>query len=234
MTGESNSVPLSLQETRVAVARLKRQQKTWVRVAMELNGSGEKRGGRPWTALTIAQWYSRHSPTTRRHRGRAALLAEVSRLYAETRAFHLVANRLSRGGWTTLTGQRLTRANVRHYLTRPEYGLRDLYPELRPEDDERPRRRGECEAGRRPCPWATCRHHLAHDLGGRFERVQELQELQETCALDVAAMGAHSITEIADYLDLSRNTAWATLQRAMGKVAARTGWGDQGDIDWLV
>lgn len=53
----------------------------------------------------------------------------------------------------------------------------------------RPRARGECERGERPCPWATCRHHL-----GSWTLDSDADE---TCSLDVADRGQHSLEDHA-------------------------------------
>src|SRR5581483_1287305 len=68
----------------------------------------------------------------------------------------------------------------------------------------RPRTRGECVDGPRPCPWVGCRHHLALDVNYVFDgakrvpgetlrihalldpRDPDLEVLAETCSLDVA------------------------------------------------
>lgn len=65
----------------------------------------------------------------------------------------------------------------------------------------RPRTRGDCIDGPRPCPWLSCRGHLALDVsvhtgrilpieGNRYSTDDEIIALVEgmtdTCALDVA------------------------------------------------
>lgn len=59
------------------------------------------------------------------------------------------------------------------------------------EDIRGPKTRAECIDGPRPCPWTTCRHHLAIDVtrhGGLRITWPELQinEVLYCCALDVA------------------------------------------------
>jgi hypothetical protein len=56
----------------------------------------------------------------------------------------------------------------------------------------RPRTRGECATGPRPCPWVGCKYHLYLDVNEDNGSIKlnhphrELDELEETCALDVA------------------------------------------------
>lgn len=105
-------------------------------------------------------------------------------------------------------------------------------PDL-PEDDVellarldalRPRTRGDCQDGPRPCPWVGCRWHLLwerRDLawlrgvgnGSRYvpprprtdeELLQVLEQLPETCALDVADRGPLMLAEVGQVLGLVR------------------------------
>jgi hypothetical protein len=74
----------------------------------------------------------------------------------------------------------------------------------------RPRTRSECKDGPRPCPWFSCRHHLGLDLAGLNGNPRltwpelDIDELPETCALDVADRDEHNLAQIARLLNLSR------------------------------
>jgi len=76
--------------------------------------------------------------------------------------------------------------------------------------DERPRRRSECAEGPRPCPWITCRHHLAFDIDPKSGALKlnhpglEPWEIPETCSLDVADRGETGVLELATLLNVSR------------------------------
>jgi hypothetical protein len=76
----------------------------------------------------------------------------------------------------------------------------------------RPQTRADCTNGPRPCPWATCRYHLA------TEATQDVLEMEHSCALDLASDGTRSVADIAELLGVSRQTVNVTLQRAMEKV----------------
>ena len=60
------------------------------------------------------------------------------------------------------------------------------------QDVARPRTRGECAGGARPCPWVGCRHHLFLDVNPETGSIKlnharlDLEDLIETCSLDVA------------------------------------------------
>jgi ABC-type transporter Mla MlaB component len=83
----------------------------------------------------------------------------------------------------------------------------DLLEELR---RQRPRTRGDCEGGVRPCPWASCRHHLLVHVDAAGRLVQpfgeaSLEDLADTCALDVADRGPQTTVATAQALGISRS-----------------------------
>ncbi len=80
----------------------------------------------------------------------------------------------------------------------------------------RPERRGECSDLRRPCPFPTCRYHLAPDS-------REGAPFLYSCALDAADDGAHTLEEVAEILGTSPESvrdlevaALRKLRRALG------------------
>lgn len=93
-----------------------------------------------------------------------------------------------------------------------------------PEGVQRPHTRGDCELphGVRPCPWVSCRHHLALDVtpfgSVRIDR-RALEDMPETCALD-AARHEHTLEEIGDITGLSRERVRQIEQAALAKVVA--------------
>jgi hypothetical protein len=74
----------------------------------------------------------------------------------------------------------------------------------------RPRTRGECRWGPRPCPWVSCRHHLYLDVNPRTGTLKinfphlDLSEMPETCALDVAERGGLTLDTIGRLMNLTR------------------------------
>lgn len=80
---------------------------------------------------------------------------------------------------------------------------------LTPQKLTRPENRSQCVSGgvnaQRPCPWVSCRYHLAVDV--ERKRVNQLGDpaaMGETCALDIAETGHHTLEEIGDIFGLTR------------------------------
>ncbi len=93
-------------------------------------------------------------------------------------------------------------------LTKEELKMRDLFPVL--DDFDRPKTRGECKEGMRPCPWVTCKHHLYLDVNPETGSIKlnfpdlEVSEMAETCSLDVADRGGITLEEVGEILNLTR------------------------------
>jgi DNA-directed RNA polymerase specialized sigma24 family protein len=92
----------------------------------------------------------------------------------------------------------------------------------------RPKTREDCLAGghneARPCPFVSCRHHLAievdedeGDLSFAFPGKQPW-ELAETCALDVAERGGATLEVVSDMFDLTRERIRQIEGKALGRL----------------
>jgi hypothetical protein len=82
-------------------------------------------------------------------------------------------------------------------------------PKPLPVLQERPRVRGDCEEGPRPCPWVQCRYHLEHE--------------KWTCALDVADEGEHTPAQIAELMGVTRQRVEFIMHRAIQRAQKRHG-----------
>lgn len=80
-------------------------------------------------------------------------------------------------------------------------------------DDERPTCRSQCVDGPRPCPWVSCRYNLTIDIIKGRVRVNPPGE--DSCALDVADRGEHSVAEIAAILGISKQRVSFIEQEAL-------------------
>lgn len=74
---------------------------------------------------------------------------------------------------------------------------------------DRPRTRGDCVDGPRPCPWVSCRHHLGIEVtpAGGLKLVRpdrEPWELEQTCSLDVADAGEHTLDVVGRLTNVTR------------------------------
>jgi hypothetical protein len=90
---------------------------------------------------------------------------------------------------------------------------------------ERPRRRGDCVDGLRPCPWVSCRYHLAHERIRRLsadDAVDAIERMDETCTLDLADHGGRNVQAIANALGVSRPLIDFNLLIGLVKLRERT------------
>ena len=89
----------------------------------------------------------------------------------------------------------------------------------------RPRTRGDCIDGPRPCPWASCRFNLRievkHDEIRQNSATDEEGELLETCSLDVADRGPHGHREIGKFFGLSHERIRQIEEKALATMAKR-------------
>ena len=102
-------------------------------------------------------------------------------------------------------------------------------------DVRRPRTRGECIDGPRPCPWVGCKYHLALDVKPRSGALvlnvsgASTGDLPDgdSCALDVADDGPQRLERIGELLGLVRERVRQIEQTALRKLmlAARGLWG---------
>ena len=86
---------------------------------------------------------------------------------------------------------------------------------------ERPRRRGDCADGPRPCPWLGCRYHMAlriRRLSITVDPAFWAGEMRHTCALDVAAEGEHTLEAVGDLWGLSRERIRQIEQGALSHI----------------
>lgn len=80
----------------------------------------------------------------------------------------------------------------------------------------RPKTRGDCIDGSRPCPWATCRYHLASDIDRRGHLHVSPTDSGETCALDVVDRhGNITLREVARLLGITHQGARFIETRAL-------------------
>lgn len=89
----------------------------------------------------------------------------------------------------------------------------------------RPKTLGDCERaglGRtQPCPWSSCRWHLALDVDARTGSIKhnfphlDVDEMPETCALACAARGPALLEEIGAAMNLQKEAVRVIETRAL-------------------
>lgn len=92
---------------------------------------------------------------------------------------------------------------------------RFLYPEA---IKWRPRTRADCAQVPRPCPYVACKYHLYLDVDAQDTiRVApgEPWDREESCALDVADRGEHSLGFVAEIMDLTKQRVSQIETRAL-------------------
>jgi len=89
-----------------------------------------------------------------------------------------------------------------------QHGVSSFDPDLPPGATPRPKTRADCVDGPRPCPWVSCRHHLAIDVlaSGSFQVnfPSRLADLADTCALDIADKNGITLEEVGEIMNLTR------------------------------
>lgn len=78
----------------------------------------------------------------------------------------------------------------------------------------------------RPCPWAGCKYHLystVEETGSLRVTFPELEpdELQETCALDVADRRGLTLEEVGELVNLTRERVRQIEVRSLHKLMAK-------------
>jgi hypothetical protein len=88
----------------------------------------------------------------------------------------------------------------------------------------RPKTRGDCKDGQRPCPWISCKQNLFLDVNGETGTIQlnfpgrEIDQLPATCVLDVADEGTHTLEECGELTNRTRERIRQIEVRALLKL----------------
>lgn len=109
-----------------------------------------------------------------------------------------------------------------------------LLHELHPADIRKPKTRGDClrmEEG--PCPFVSCKYHLAIDVSRRPDAVSfvgrppsivenfpgfDVDQMPATCTLDVADEGGSTLDRVGEVLNLTRERVRQIEFEAMRKI----------------
>jgi hypothetical protein len=105
---------------------------------------------------------------------------------------------------------------------------------IREIEQTRPRCRGDCASGPRPCMFVSCKHHLYLDVNPETGSVKvnfpdkEIWELSDTCALDVADRGGITLEDVGVIMNLTRERIRQVETRGLLKLR-QTAELDDGD-----
>lgn len=102
-----------------------------------------------------------------------------------------------------------------------------------------PMTRGDCVDGPRPCAFVSCRWHLYVDVAKagiklNFPDVDDLEQLDATCALDVAELGGATLEQVGAVMNVTRERVRQLEERAMKKLARRLRFIEKLELDDLV
>lgn len=90
-----------------------------------------------------------------------------------------------------------------------------------------PQTRAECIDEPRPCPYATCRFHLAIDIKEETGNLTlvfpdvPIDRMVHTCALDIAESGGATLEEVGALLNMTRERVRQIEMIALAKVELR-------------
>ncbi len=89
---------------------------------------------------------------------------------------------------------------------------------------QKPKKRADCLKMKRPCLFVSCKYHLYLDVNPETKSIkfnfpdQEVWELRETCALDVADKGGVTLEEVGAIMNLTRERIRQVEMRALQKL----------------
>lgn len=106
----------------------------------------------------------------------------------------------------TIPTKQLTKAFMKDAATK--LALEERYQPIA--SIERPKTRGDCVNGPRPCPWVGCRHHLYLEVNPVTGSITlnrpdiEPWEMEHSCSLDIADEGDHTLEQVGFSTNITR------------------------------
>ena len=116
----------------------------------------------------------------------------------------------------------------RRPLTKDEVRYRDEHVDE--PSVSRPKTRGDCDEGLRPCPWVSCKYHVYVEVDQVFGSLKinrpdiDPTQLEHSCALDVADRDGVTLEEVGQIFGITREgvrqielIATRKVRRKMGR-----------------
>jgi hypothetical protein len=124
----------------------------------------------------------------------------------------------------TLSMKRLSKQRMQVF--RLEYRMNYRLREERPTNTAECRERG-LGTKQKPCPWVTCPWHLYLEVDERNGSIKlnfpdlEPTEIPHTCALRLAELGEHTLEEVGEAANITRERVRQLESRAFGRLRLR-------------
>jgi hypothetical protein len=118
----------------------------------------------------------------------------------------------------SIPARRLSRRELRAQSARLQ-----ILPEI-----PRPRTRGDCASVPRPCPFASCRHHLYAEISEQgwlklnFPHL-DILDMRESCSLDVADRDGVTLEVLGELFNISLEGARQVELDVLGELRAKLG-----------
>lgn len=164
--------------------------------------------------------------------GSAPVIQVVTAAPALERARAALAKRARGGGVSLQGGGR--HVTVAGRLTREEVAASEAiaYPDV-----QRPRTRGDCIGGPRPCPFVSCSAHLYISVsatgGLTFDHPTiDVENLKESCSLDAADRGGLTLEEVGAAMGITRERVRQIEERSLRKLKDANGDCYRRNIGW--
>jgi len=125
---------------------------------------------------------------------------------------------------TTTKGRRRSKTMSRREMMREQRRMMTRGEILEQIDYDRPKNRSQCKDGPRPCLYISCKHNLYLDVNTVTGSIKfnfpdkDINELKETCALDVAERGGITLEEVGEILNLTRERVRQLEMSALDKI----------------
>ena len=125
----------------------------------------------------------------------------------------------------TLSVRLLKRETLRHRWEH-NTNVKILRARFHIDDIARPITRADCVGAERPCPWVGCKYHLFLSVNPDTGSItfnfpdRDIDDLKETCGLDVADRGGITLEEVGELTNVTRERIRQVETKALDDIKA--------------